>query len=108
MTRPATVPRSVQLAVARFFKAVRLFPGDAFHDERRVRERLQSLAAARFVRAFPATHGVGGPINWYKLTTEGFRVLRLAWGPRRFTSPLAIRGDQTLTSSTSLGRIETI
>ena len=72
MTRPATVPRSVQLAVARFFKAVRLFPGDAFHDERRVRERLQSLAAARFVRAFPATHGVGGPINWYKLTAEVF------------------------------------
>ncbi len=56
-------------------KASESFPGDAFHDERRVRERLQALAAARFVRAFPATHGVGGPINWYKLTTEGYRVL---------------------------------
>lgn len=56
-------------------KASESFPGDAFHDERRVRERLQALAAARFVRAFPATHGVGGPINWYKLTAEGFRVL---------------------------------
>ena len=56
-------------------KASESFPGDAFHDERRVRERLQSLAAARFVRAFPATHGVGGPINWYKLTAEGYRVL---------------------------------
>jgi len=56
-------------------KASESFPGDAFHDERRVRERLQSLAEARFVRAFAATHGVGGPINWYKLTAEGFRVL---------------------------------
>ncbi len=53
-------------------KASESFSGDAFHDERRVRERLQSLAAARFVRAFRATHGVGGPINWYKLTAEGF------------------------------------
>ena len=24
------------------------------------------------IRAFPATHGVGGPINWYKFTAEGF------------------------------------
>ena len=56
-------------------KASESFPGDAFHDERRVRERLQALAAARFVRAFPATHGAGGPINWYKLTAEGYRVL---------------------------------
>jgi hypothetical protein len=44
-----------------------------FRDERRVRERLQTLAEARFVRAFPATQGVGGPVNWYKPTAEGFR-----------------------------------
>ena len=59
-------------------KASESFPGDAFHDERRVRERLQALAAARFVRAFPATHGVGGPINWYKLTAEGYRWMTSA------------------------------
>ena len=27
------------------------------------------------VRAFPATQGVGGPVNWYKLTPEGYRYL---------------------------------
>ena len=50
------------------------FPGEPFHDERRVRERLQSLGEARFVRAFPATQGVGGPINWYKLATKEYPV----------------------------------
>ncbi len=56
-------------------KASESFPGERFHDERRVRERLQTLAEARLVRAFPATQGVGGPVNWYKLTAEGFRTV---------------------------------
>ena len=54
-------------------KASETFSGEPFHDERRVRERLQTLAEAKLVRAFPATQGVGGPVNWYELTAEGFR-----------------------------------
>lgn len=56
-------------------KASETFSGEPFHDDRRVRERLQTLAESGLIRAFPATHGVGGPINWYKLTTEGFRTV---------------------------------
>ena len=47
-------------------KASSTFPGGPFRDERRARERLQRLAAARLVRAFPASQGIGGPVNWYK------------------------------------------
>jgi hypothetical protein len=57
-------------------KASETFAGEPFHDERRVRERLQTLSKSRLIRAFPATHGVGGPVNWYKLTPEGFRSVR--------------------------------
>jgi hypothetical protein len=56
-------------------KASETFPGEPFHDDRRVRERLQALAEAGLVRAFSATHGVGGPVNWYKLTAEGYRTV---------------------------------
>ena len=56
-------------------KASETFPGEPFHDERRVRERLQTLAESGLIRAFPATHGVGGPVNWYKLTVEGYRTV---------------------------------
>ena len=51
------------------------FPSGPFRDERRVRERLQSLAGMRLVRPFPATQGIGGPVNWYKLTPEGYRYI---------------------------------
>ena len=57
-------------------KASETFVGDPFQNERRVRERLQTLAEAGLVRTFPATQGVGGPVNWYKLTAEGFRTVR--------------------------------
>ncbi|MBC7821287.1 MAG: replication-relaxation family protein [Planctomycetaceae bacterium] len=56
-------------------KASETFTGEPFHDDRRVRERLQTLAESGLIRAFPATHGVGGPINWYKLTAEGYRTV---------------------------------
>jgi protein involved in plasmid replication-relaxation len=56
-------------------KASETFPGEPFHDDRCVRERLQTLAESGLIRAFPATHGVGGPVNWYKLTAEGFRTV---------------------------------
>ena len=51
------------------------FTGEPFHDDRRVRERLQTLAESGLIRAFPATQGVGGPVNWYKLTAEGYRTV---------------------------------
>ena len=56
-------------------KASEAFPGEPFHDDRRIRERLQTLAEGGLVRAFPATQGVGGPVNWYKLTAEGYRTV---------------------------------
>jgi hypothetical protein len=56
-------------------KASETFPGEPFHNDRRVRERLQTLAESGLIRAFPATHGVGGPVNWYKLTAEGYRTV---------------------------------
>src|SRR3989442_15239032 len=56
-------------------KASSTFPGGRFRDRRRVRERLQALASRHLVRAFQATQAVGGPVNWYKLTLEGFRYL---------------------------------
>ncbi len=56
-------------------KASETFPGGPFHDDRRIRERLQTLAEGGLVRAFSATQGVGGPVNWYKLTAEGFRTV---------------------------------
>lgn len=56
-------------------KASETFPGERFHDDRRVRERLQTLAESGLIRAFPATHGIGGPVNWYKLTAEGYRTV---------------------------------
>ena len=55
-------------------KASRTFP-ESFADERRVRERLQTLSEAGLVRAFNAT-AVGGLLNYYKLSPEGFRQVQ--------------------------------
>ena len=66
-------------------KASNTFPCGPFRDHRRVRERLQTLARMHLVRSFPATQGIGGPVNWYKLTLEGYRYLHGSDGepPRR-------------------------
>lgn len=56
-------------------KASETFSDEPFLDDRRVRERLQTLTEAGLVRVFPATQGIGGPVNWYKLTAEGFRTV---------------------------------
>jgi len=56
-------------------KASITFAGGSFLDERRVRERLQSLQASRLVRAFDSAHSVGGVRKWYKLTRDGFARL---------------------------------
>src|SRR4051794_29299807 len=51
------------------------FEGDPFTDERRIRERLQSLDAAGFVRSWPSAQAGGGLKNYYKLTPSGFQRL---------------------------------
>ena len=51
------------------------FPGEAFRDERRVRERLQSLIETGFVRKFPVGIDGGGLLHYYRLSREGFRLL---------------------------------
>lgn len=52
------------------------FEGEPFQNPRRVRERLQSLAGSGLIRAFPVTQGIGGPRHWFKLTREGFLLVR--------------------------------
>jgi hypothetical protein len=54
------------------------FEGGRFLDERRTRERLQSLADARLVRNFSMAQAAGGLQNYYKLTPMGFEAL---YGP---------------------------
>ncbi len=49
------------------------FGDEPFRDERRVRERMQSLAEAGLVRSFPAAIPGGGVMLYYRLTQEGFR-----------------------------------
>lgn len=56
-------------------KASVAFADEPFRDERRVRERLQALAEHGFVRSFPIAQIAGGPLNWYKLTPAGWRML---------------------------------
>ncbi len=54
-------------------KASVTFGDDPFRDERRVRERMQSLGDAGLVRSFPAAILGGGVMLYYRLTQEGFR-----------------------------------
>ena len=70
---------------ALIFRAGSTFDGEAFPDERRLRERLQVLAGAGMVRAWPMAQGSGGLMNYYKLTPFGFEVLygREAESPSR-------------------------
>lgn len=57
-------------------KASVTFPVEPFRDERRVRERLQALASAGLVRSFPSAVSGGGLLHYYRLTTDGFRILQ--------------------------------
>jgi hypothetical protein len=63
------------LTTALILRASETFGGEPFRDERRVRERLQTLAAAGLVRAWPLSLSGGGSSNYYKLTAEGYRLL---------------------------------
>jgi len=51
------------------------FEGGRFLDERRLRERLQSLGGEGIVRAWSTAHAGGGLQNYYKLTPMGFELL---------------------------------
>ncbi len=51
------------------------FEGGAFSDERRLRERLQALAEAGYVRSWSTAQAGGGLMNYYKLTAIGFEEL---------------------------------
>ena len=55
-------------------KASITFGDEPYKDERRVRERLQSLGDAGLVRSFPAAISGGGTMSYYRLTNEGYRV----------------------------------
>jgi hypothetical protein len=56
-------------------KASVTFPGEPFRDERRVRERLQTLSEAGFVAGFPAAVSGGGLMHYYRLTSAGYKSL---------------------------------
>ena len=51
------------------------FAGGSFTDERRLRERLQTLERAGFVRHWSTATIGGGLQNYYKLTPAGYQVL---------------------------------
>jgi hypothetical protein len=56
-------------------RASSTFDGEPFADERRLRERLQTLSEAGVVRSWSTAHAGGGLQNYYKLTPLGFEVL---------------------------------
>src|SRR5437879_608537 len=57
---------------ALLLRASETFDGGKFTDERRLRERLQSLASAGMVRTWSTAQAGGGLQNYYKLTPLGF------------------------------------
>jgi len=56
-------------------KASVTFPGEAFRDERRVRERLQVLGQVGLVVGLPAAVVGGGVMHYYRLTPAGYKAL---------------------------------
>jgi hypothetical protein len=60
---------------AQIRKASIIFGGDAFGNERRVRERMQALNRMKLVRCYALAISGGGLANYYKLTPEGYRLL---------------------------------
>ncbi len=57
------------------FKANGTLRPDPFLDERRLRERLQTLSGAGFIRSWPAAFGSGGLRKYFKVTPTGFQRL---------------------------------
>ena len=62
---------------------------EPYHDERRVRERLQVLERAGLARAAPIAMPTGGLANWYRLTVEGYRAV---YGTEQPLPPTAFFG----------------
>src|SRR5262245_62142829 len=67
---------------ALLFRASTTFDGELFPDERRLRERLQALCDAGFVRSWSSAHASGGLQNYYKVTPIGFALLYGAEAPQ--------------------------
>lgn len=68
------------------------FADEPFRDERRVRERLQTLEQAGYVQHWPTGVVGGGLKHYYRLTTTGFRMLypdRDDTAPRTLVSAIA-------------------
>ena len=63
---PATVPQLRKASVT--------FGGEPFHDDRRVRERLQALSDAGLMRSWQAAIPGGGLMLYFRLTLEGHRA----------------------------------
>jgi len=60
---------------AQIRRASESFPGDSFRDERRVRERLQTLSHAGFTKTCSAALATGGAAHYYRLSPQGFRTI---------------------------------
>ena len=56
-------------------RASSTFEGGPYTDERRLRERLQTLSEAGVIRSWSTAHAGGGLQNYYKLTPLGFELV---------------------------------
>ena len=83
-TRVSLSPRDLSLlrllgwtpaTTALLLRASAAFDGEPFANERRLRERLQTLADAGIVRSWPTAQAGGGLQNYYKLTPLGFDTI---------------------------------
>jgi Replication-relaxation len=80
------------VTAAQIRKASVTFSEEPFRDERRVRERLQTLAESEYVQNYPAAIPGGGLMNYYRLTSAGYRMLHpdsTANPPRTLISEVA-------------------
>ena len=62
------------LTAAQIGKVSVTFDGGPFGDERRVRERMQTLKAAGFVRNWSVAIPGGGLMAYYRLSVDGHRL----------------------------------
>jgi len=61
------------LTAAQIRKASVTFDGEAFRDERRVRERVQALSEAGLIRSWSVAIPSGGLMSYFRLTLNGHR-----------------------------------
>jgi hypothetical protein len=64
-------------------------PDGPFRDERRVRERMQALARMKVLRSYSLAVSGGGLANYYRLTSEGYRMVHGAEVPLPHRSTFA-------------------